>query len=143
MNPAGVSRPLSGVDPLEGQLRRALSRDDHEVPAEVDRAVLAFASRNAPARLRSRRSRRRVAWRAAVACAAAVVALIVWRAWPTGHAIAPGDHDMLQAFRLAQRVEAGEVVDPRWDMDGDGVVDRRDVERVARSAVRLGAEDRS
>jgi len=52
-----------------------------------------------------------------------------------------GRVDMLDAFQLARRIEA--IVEPtapldvRWDMNGDGRVDREDIKTVALAAVRL------
>jgi hypothetical protein len=48
-----------------------------------------------------------------------------------------GRVDVLDAFRLARALERGEVVPPQFDLDGDGRIDRRDVDLVAARAVRI------
>ena len=80
--------------------------------------------------------------------AAAVVAFVLLR--PTlprsvpSVATGPGDIngdgriDMLDAYLLARHIKDGDQLDPRWDMNGDGVVDQRDVDAIAAIAVSLG-----
>jgi len=51
--------------------------------------------------------------------------------------------DIFDAFSLARQLERGQKLDPRWDFNGDGVVDRRDVEAMARQAVKLEKGGRS
>jgi len=48
-----------------------------------------------------------------------------------------GTVDILDAFTLARHIEAGRPADRMWDFNGDGLVDRRDVDTVALAAVRL------
>ena len=48
-----------------------------------------------------------------------------------------GRVDILDAFALARRLASPGQIDLQWDMNGDGVVDERDVDVVARAAVRL------
>jgi len=45
--------------------------------------------------------------------------------------------DILDALRLAKRLQSGPVRDLRWDANGDGVVDARDVQAIAIQIVRL------
>ena len=49
-----------------------------------------------------------------------------------------GRVDVLDAFRLALDLERGRPVDPAFDLDGDGRVDRRDVDQIAARAVHVG-----
>ena len=44
---------------------------------------------------------------------------------------------ILDAFALARHIEHGDRLDPRWDVNGDGVVDQTDVDWVATTAVRI------
>jgi len=123
------------------------------VPSEVNDAVLA--------RARERLSRRRVIplpirWVAAAAAVAAVVLVLASVSWrgmqfsprqaPAGAAALAtpaedvdgnGRVDILDAFALARRVEAGERIRPQWDVNGDGAVNREDVDRIALAAVDL------
>jgi hypothetical protein len=48
-----------------------------------------------------------------------------------------GRVDVLDAFLLARRLDAGDPGNPAWDASGDGRVDRADVDRVAYWAVSL------
>jgi len=48
-----------------------------------------------------------------------------------------GRVDILDAFKLARQLESGGRSEMRWDINGDGVVDRSDVDTVAFVAVRL------
>jgi len=51
--------------------------------------------------------------------------------------------DIFDAFALARRIERGPKPDPHWDINGDGVVDRHDVEAIAQEAVKLEKGRRS
>ena len=134
------------VEALGGLYRR-----DIPVPADVDRAVLGEAR---AAYLRRRRfwvARRAGAAAAAVAAAVAVVVYVyverdrgtprpvaVRQAAVAGDVDGSGRVDILDAFLLARKVEGGTAATPGEDVNGDGVVDRADVERVAALAVRVG-----
>ncbi len=48
-----------------------------------------------------------------------------------------GRVDIRDALRLARRLERGEPTEPVWDVNGDGTIDRTDVDAVAKAAVRL------
>lgn len=48
-----------------------------------------------------------------------------------------GRVDILDAFKLARLIESAESTEARWDINGDGMVDRKDVDSVAFDAVRL------
>jgi len=50
-----------------------------------------------------------------------------------------GRVDILDAFKLARYVESAERTDKKWDINGDGLVNRNDVDLVASAAVRLPA----
>ena len=121
------------------------------VPTHVDRAVAEAARRHFGARPR------RLWWlRWAVpttAAAAALVALAVYL--PTRRAPAPqaansvttrttrvdidgnGRVDILDAFQLARHIESAGPTNESWDINGDGLVNRDDVDKVALAAVRL------
>jgi hypothetical protein len=48
-----------------------------------------------------------------------------------------GRVDILDAFKLAKHIKAGIRPDTKWDINGDGAVNRSDVDAIARAAVRL------
>lgn len=48
-----------------------------------------------------------------------------------------GRVDILDAFKLARHIESAEVREAKWDINGDGQVNRDDVDVVAFAAVRL------
>ncbi len=48
-----------------------------------------------------------------------------------------GRVDILDAFRLARHIESRGRIEATWDLNGDGRVDRADVDAVAFAAVRL------
>ena len=111
------------------------------VPPEVDRMIAARARRHFARRSLSRRLAR---WSAAAAGIAASVLLVVHltsrepeRAAPSVAETAGGRVTILDAFALARRLEAGEVPDAVWDRNGDGAVNRTDVDLVAMAAVRI------
>lgn len=54
-----------------------------------------------------------------------------------------GHVDILDALVLAKQLKSGPVADLRWDVNGDGVVDERDLQAIAAQAVRLGKRGRS
>jgi len=119
-----------------------------KAPPSVDEAVLAAAR----ARFVRRRVRiRLVRWAAAAAAAAAIVVLAHVLRGPSQptRAAAPavredivgnGRVDILDAFVVARHIDAGEALDPAWDMTGDGAVGQADVDLIAMAAVRLDEE---
>jgi hypothetical protein len=48
-----------------------------------------------------------------------------------------GRVDILDAFKLARYIKSAAHPDKKWDMNGDGLVNRKDVDLVAFAAVRL------
>jgi hypothetical protein len=54
-----------------------------------------------------------------------------------------GNVDILDAFALAKKVEAGSAFDANSDLNGDGKVDRQDVATLAAQAVRLEKDGHS
>ena len=48
-----------------------------------------------------------------------------------------GRVDILDAFALARRVDAASPLNPTWDINADGRIDRKDVDAVAQTAVQL------
>ena len=48
-----------------------------------------------------------------------------------------GRVDILDAFKLARHIESAGRTETEWDFNGDGLIDRSDVDVVANAAVRL------
>ena len=88
-----------------------------DVPAEVTRKILA-----------PRRS-----WRPVAAAAAAILlaAVGVWIA------VRPRKPDIVDAYSVALRLKNGQSVESTWDLNGDGRVDARDVDEIARRSVAI------
>lgn len=129
------------------------------VPLEVDEAVLTVARQHMVRRQRAWLVLRRVGLVGTAAAAAVGLAVQVWKPWhgQTPKAAAPGmpgmmssvapldrrdiDRngrvDILDAFTLARHVQRGDQRQGVWDVNGDGVVDKGDVDAVAMAAVSL------
>jgi len=133
----------------------ALFAPDRPIPACVDRAVAEAARRHFPQR---QRRLWKLRWTVpATAAAAILIGVSLWwlKAGPAGRTAsesraqvvavssaqadidANGRVDILDAFTLARRIEAQQPLDRVWDFNGDGLIDRRDVDTVALAAVRL------
>ena len=148
--------PAPGVSPRFAEDLGELFASQEAIPDSVDRAIAEAARRHL------RRSPRKLWWIRwsvpATAAAAILVGISLW--WFPGgagprmaHEMAPqvasetpsqadidrnGKVDILDAFVLARHIEAKRPVEQTWDLNGDGLVDRRDVDAAAQAAVRLG-----
>lgn len=134
---------------------RAFFEPQRPVPPEVDRAVLDKANRHFVAVRSSQDGHRRFRWSVAwkVAAAAAVVIFAFSLDLTRKHGPATdrsvtskvqavdidqnGRVDILDAFTLARNIESGGPAKKNWDINGDGKVNRDDVDMVAFAAVRL------
>ncbi|MHC4157234.1 MAG: dockerin type I domain-containing protein [Planctomycetota bacterium] len=136
---------------------KALFEPHGSVPPEVDRAIMDHANK----RFVRRGRRQAVRWASSVAAAAAVIILVfvlnpshkrTSRQMPDRYearkaSLAAADMgpdidrsgrvDILDAFKLARQIKAGLQPSEKWDMNGDGQVNRKDVDLVAFAAVRL------
>jgi hypothetical protein len=83
----------------------------------------------------------------ALAGACAVIALLARMLGPSQFAREDlnrdGKVDILDSFALARELKSGEPVPKAFDVNGDGVVDERDINQIAAHAVSLGKESRS
>lgn len=138
-------------EPLRRDLL-SLHRAGIEVPGEVDEAVLSAARSRLGSGARWRRSQRWAAGLAAAACLA--LAFLLWDVRETGDGERWDDSressvrfvkedidrsgrvDILDAFLLAYRIKE-ERADVSWDFNGDGEVNRGDVDLLAHAAVRV------
>ncbi len=127
------------------------------IPSVTDEAILAHTRRHMIGR---RRSRLLVRWAVPPAAAAAVIMWVVFNPFATPevedapHFESTGplatrqlaDHrdidgngrvDILDALALARNIKDNRVAEQPWDFNGDGAIDRQDVDTVAQSAVSL------
>ncbi|HEY7118685.1 MAG TPA: dockerin type I domain-containing protein [Tepidisphaeraceae bacterium] len=127
---------------LVDALRAAYGRRP-EIPSGVDDAILS-AARDQFAR--RRRMRMAIRWGAAAATGlAAVLALVVFLHRPLhpsrpiarGDINADGQLNMVDALALARRLAAHDRLDSKWDINGDGVIDQKDVDAIANASVSL------
>jgi len=125
------------------------------VPAEVDRAILDRAHAHFTSREFGKSGRRRFRWVSLwkVAAAAAVVIFafslnLTNKPVPTVHRAVlakagavdfdrNGRVDILDAFKLARQIELASNTRADLDINGDGLINRGDVDTVALAAVRL------
>ena len=136
-NPIPDESQLQAPQGLASDLAR-LYRTGVSVPADVD-ASLGETARRHFAGARRRRSVARWLW--AAAAAAAVLVIIFWPS-PIAErqpfdVNSDGRVDILDAFALEAAIEQRETLSPAWDVNGDGVVDRADVDRIGYAAVSL------
>jgi hypothetical protein len=131
---------------------KQLPRERIFVPPAIDRAVLETARRQlVPTTGERNFFRSWMIWPVfATACAIVVAAVFVLA--PRGHRQTvysredlnhDGRVDILDAFALARQVRDGKVTPGNPDLNGDGVVDRRDAEIIATHAVKLEKGNRS
>ena len=122
---------------LGAELRRSLEVSPVEPPARVDAAVADMTrlrSDEVRRQLAARRARRWPVWTAAAAAALLVVASL-WTATVLRHGGRERQVDIVDAYRLARQVESGGRLDPSSDANGDGRIDRADVDELIRRAV--------
>jgi len=120
---------------------RALYGTRIPVRIEVDEAILARVQRRFA---RRRRMARALRWGVAGVAAAALV-LVAVTLWPGVRSLRAAREDIdgngrvniLDALALARHIEQPEAAKAQWDLTGDGVVDRADVDTVALAAVSL------
>lgn len=135
-------RPLNRQsDPeIPESLRRALRAADdpgYRVSPAVGEAIRQAAAKRLTAVRSQHRLRRWIpAWAAA---AAAVLLLVIAPPVQTSREAASARQaiTILDAFSLARQLKAHTEPGREWDYNADGVVDHRDVDALARAAVRL------
>ena len=132
----------------------ALFKPKVGVPPEVDRAVMDRAHKHFTPLQSGKGKRLRIHWAWRIAAAAAVIILAFsldltkqpdpktdsFSSLSEAQAIdidQNGRVDILDAFKLAQHIESADRTETEWDFNGDGLIDRSDVDMVALAAVRL------
>lgn len=122
------------------------------VPPALDEAVLKAAQQRLGKSQRTKLSwfRFRIVWSGLAATCVIVAGMLYLFLKPPGteRSLAredvnhDGRVDILDAFQLARQVKSGGA-SPGLDLNGDGVIDRRDAEVIAARAVRLEKGGRS
>ena len=146
----GADQDLEAPPKLTAALKEA-SRREIFVPPEIDRAVVKAAQRHLcpPTTPWFSPFRRWMLW-PALAGAAVLIACIGWFAltsWQWRYAREDLNHDgkvdILDAFALARKIESSQRLPAALDLNGDGVVDARDVALIAAHAVKLEKDNGS
>ena len=155
------------ISPKLSEDINTLFKPQFSVPPEIDRAIMDQANRRLVQRHWRHRVLRHVSlWRVAAAAAVIIIAFslnLTQKPGPTttssfivdAQAVdidRNGRVDILDAFKLARYVESADrsktnlspvsstgqaLRKQEWDINGDGLVDRNDVDLVALAAVRL------
>jgi hypothetical protein len=139
---------------LQNELKKLFTVSD-AVPSEVDQRILKMAEKQfARKKPTGRVIVLRWAGRAAAVAAVVFITLFVCLQFESKtvvdrtvvneqvtevqESIRPsGQITILDAFALARNIDAGKKLDKSWDLNGDGIIDKRDVDAVAFAAVRL------
>ena len=140
-------------DPGQFEALRAGLRRMHEagpaVPREIDEAILAGARRSLVARRRGWAVVQRIGGGLAAAAVLAIAIRVFHPPKLNSPIAAPprpqraqaadvnhdGRVDILDAYIVARHIARHEPLDPAWDVNGDGVVDQKDVDLIAHLAV--------
>lgn len=148
------------AEQFPAELREALVRlhdPGIAVPPEVDEFILSGARRS----FHHRRRRWLLVRRVGAAVAAAAVLVIAVKVFvPTRTAPSPvafsqrpqlaqaadvnhdGRVDIVDAYIVARKIAHHEPLDPAWDINGDGVIDQKDVDLIANMAVQSSDTER-
>ena len=157
------------ISPKLSEDLNTLFKPQFSVPPELDRAIMDRANRRLVQRHWRHRVFRHISlWRVAAAAAVIIFAFslnLTQKPWPsTSRTVLVeaqavdidrnGRVDILDAFKLARHVESADrsktnlspvsgtvqaLRKQEWDINGDGLVNRNDVDLVASAAVRLPA----
>jgi hypothetical protein len=140
-----MSHPPDEFDlpPRLADALRAAYTHRADVPPRVDDAVLSVAREKFARRHLLRLMARWGTGLAAGLAAVITLAVVLHRPAAPARSLAKGDVDadgrvnMVDALALARHVAAGDTLDPKWDVNGDGVIDQKDVDAIASAAVSL------
>ncbi len=136
---------------------KALYTSRSAIPPATDEAILTHTQRRSIGR---RRKHLLLRWAVPPAAAAAVIMWVVFNPFVTpdlddsprfessgtlatrqlaDHRDIDGNGrvDILDALALARSIKDNRATEQMWDFNGDGLIDRKDVDTVAQSAVRL------
>ncbi len=139
------------ISPKFSEDLNTIFKPQFSVPSEVDRAIIDKVHQHfIPKHWRHRVFRHISLWRIAAAAAVIIFAFslnLTEKPGPTtsqsnlveAQAIdidRNGRVDILDAFKLARHIESANA-EKKWDINGDGFVNRKDVDLVASAAVSL------
>jgi hypothetical protein len=123
---------------------KALYAPPRVIPQRVDDAILTLARKHLPALARSRHIVHFPRWLAAAAVVALAAVLVsLWFSSRRLPEVAredinhDGRVDVLDAFALARRLQQGAATERMLDINGDGLVDQRDIDAITTRAVKL------
>jgi len=123
---------------------KALYTPSRVIPSRVDDAILAAAREHLARVAQSRRVVQFPRWLAAaalVALAAVLASLLLSVRHSPVMAREDINHDgrvdVLDAFALARRLQQGAATDRLFDINGDGVVNQKDIDAITTRAVKL------
>jgi hypothetical protein len=123
---------------------KALYAQPRVIPQRVDDAILTLARKHLAGLARSRRIVHFPRWLAAAAAVALAAVLVsLWFSSRRLPEVAredinhDGRVDVLDAFALARRLQQGAATESMLDINGDGVVDQRDIDAITTRAVKL------
>jgi len=140
-----------GVSPEFSADLRTLFKPQFSVPPQLDRAIIDKAHQHfIPKHWRHRIFQHVSLWRIAAAAAVIIFAFslnLTQKPGPsTSRSVLVGAQavdidrngrvDILDAFKLARHIESADA-EKKWDINGDGFVNRKDVDLVASAAVSL------
>ncbi len=145
------------VSPEFSRDLNALFEPKLSVPPEVDRAVIDKAQKHFGQKSWRHRVFHHVRlWKVAAAAAVIIFAFSLNLTQKSGPVTSDsmlvkaqavdidenGRVDILDAFKLARHIESTGSTDKKWDINGDGLVNREDVDKVAFAAVSLSLQKR-
>jgi hypothetical protein len=123
---------------------KAIYAPPEVIPSRVDDIILAQARDHLAGVAQSRRIVRFPRWLAAAAIL--LLAAVLGSLWFSNRRLPEvaredinrdGRVDVLDAFALARRLHQGAVTDRLFDINGDGLVDQKDIEAITTRAVKL------
>ncbi len=151
MNENGQQQPEQELDaPLK--LASALKHVSHPklfVPPYVDAAIFKAARQHLDKPVKPRRFRPWMLWPALTAACALILCAVrlFTTSGPSHYAREDLNHDgkvdILDSFALARELKSSKHLPAIYDVNGDGVVDERDVLLIATHAVQLNKDNGS
>jgi hypothetical protein len=137
---AGEHEQSDLPEALKNDLASIYAPQSLDVPSRMDDAILNRARATLAGAAARSRGRRSLRWWAGAATAAACLALAA--RFTFYHSPVPSEQvdpnhrvNIVDALKLAHQIEAGKG----RDVNGDGVIDQRDVDTIAMAAVELDA----
>jgi Dockerin type I domain len=151
MNENGQQQPEQEFDapPKLAAALKDVSYPELFVPPYIDAAVLKAARQHLVKPAKPRRFRPWVLWPALAAgcvlivCAARLLTTSGQSHYAREDLNHDGKVDILDSFALARELKSGKHLPATYDVNGDGVIDERDVLLIATHAVKLNKDNGS